>query len=138
MAKRKAAGTPRVKMAYGLQNGSKVKVADNSGARVVKIISVKGYSGRLNTYPKATVGDMVIASVQKGNPKMRRQIVKAIVVRQKRPYTRESGEIISFEDNAVVVVNEHGDPRSNEAKGPVAREAISRWPRIGGIASIVI
>ncbi len=138
MAKRKAAGTPRVKTAFGLQNGSKIKVADNSGARVVKIISVAGYSGRLNTYPKATVGDMVIVSVQKGNPKMRRQIVKAIVIRQKRPYTRESGEIISFEDNAVVIVNDSGDPRSNEAKGPVAREAISRWPRIGGIASIVV
>lgn len=138
MAKRKAAGTPRVKSAYGLQNGSKIKVADNSGARVVQIISVIGYSGRLNTYPKAAVGDMVVVSVKKGNPKMRRQIVRAIVIRQRRPYSRESGEVISFEDNAVVIVNELGDPRSNEAKGPVAREAISRWPRIGGIASIVV
>ena len=138
MAKRKSAGTPRVKMAYGLQNGSQVKVADNSGARIVEIISVIGYSGRLNTYPKATVGDMVVASVKKGSPKMRRQIVRAIVVRQRRPYTRENGEIIQFEDSAVVIVNDAGDPRSNEAKGPVAREAIARWPRIGGIASIVV
>jgi large subunit ribosomal protein L14 len=138
MAKRKAAGTPKVKQAYGLQVGSKIKVADNSGARIVQIISVAGYSGRLNTYPKATVGDMVIASVKKGNPKMRRTIVRAIVVRQRRPYTRENGEMIAFEDNAVVVVNPQGDPRSNEAKGPVAREAISRWPRIGTIATTVV
>ncbi|MDH5403579.1 MAG: 50S ribosomal protein L14 [Candidatus Heimdallarchaeota archaeon] len=138
MAKRKAAGTPRIHSTYGLQNGSKIKVADNSGARIVEIITVAGYRGRLNRYPKASVGDMVIASVKKGSPKMRRTIVRAIVVRQRRPYRRESGEIIQFEDNAVVIVNPQGDPRSNEAKGPIAREAISRWPRIGTIASTVI
>lgn len=138
MAKRKAAGTPRVKTAYGLQNGSQVQVADNSGARLVQIISVSGYKGRLNRYPKATVGDMVIASVKKGSSKMRRTIVHAIVVRQKKPYVRENGEVISFEQNAVVVVNPQGDPRGNEAKGPVAREAINRWPRIGAIASTVV
>ncbi len=138
MAKRKAAGTPRIRTSMGLQVGSKIKVADNSGAKIVQIISVAGYKGRLNTYPKATVGDMVIASVKKGSTKMRRTIVRAIVVRQKKPYTRENGEIISFEDNAVVLVNPAGDPRSNEAKGPIAREAVNRWPRIGGIASTVV
>ncbi|MHA2251949.1 MAG: uL14 family ribosomal protein, partial [Candidatus Kariarchaeaceae archaeon] len=70
--------------------------------------------------------------------KMRRTIVRAIVVRQRRPYQRESGETIFFEDNAVVIVNPQGDPRSNEAKGPIAREAVSRWPRIGTIASTVV
>ncbi len=138
MAKRKAAGTPRVKAATGIQVGTKIRVADNSGARIIQVIAVAGYRGRLNRYPKAAVGDMVIASVKKGNPKLRRTIVRAIVVRQKRPFTRESGEMISFEDNAVVIVNPQGDPRSNEAKGPIAREAINRWPRIGTIASTVV
>lgn len=138
MAKRKAAGTPRMKIASGIQVGTQIKVADNSGARIVEVISVAGYRGRLNRYPRASVGDMVIASVKKGNPKMRRTIVRAIVVRQKRPYKRDSGEMIVFEDNAVVIVNPTGDPRSNEAKGPVAREAVNRWPRIGTIASTVI
>jgi large subunit ribosomal protein L14 len=138
MAKRKAAGTPRVRSAAGIQVGTKIKVADNSGARIIQVISVAGYRGRLNRYPRASVGDMVIASVKKGNPKLRRTIVRAIVVRQRRPFTRESGEMISFEDNAVVIVNPQGDPRSNEAKGPIAREAINRWPRIGTIASTVV
>jgi large subunit ribosomal protein L14 len=138
MAKRKAAGTPRIKTAAGIQVGTRIKVADNSGARLVEVITVAGYRGRLNRYPKATVGDMVIASVKKGSPKLRRTIVRAIVVRQKRPYKRESGEMIAFEDNAVVIVNPQGDPRSNEAKGPIAREAVNRWPRIGTIASTVI
>lgn len=138
MAKRKAAGTPRVKSAFGIQVGTKIRVADNSGAKIVQVISVAGYRGRLNRYPKASVGDMVIASVKKGSPKMRRTIVRAIVVRQRRPYKRESGETIIFEDNAVVIVNPQGDPRSNEAKGPIAREAVNRWPRIGTIASTVV
>ena len=138
MAKRKAAGTPRTKTATGIQVGTKIKVADNSGARIIQVISVAGYRGRLNRYPKASVGDMVIASVKKGNPKLRRTIVRAIVVRQRRPFTRESGEMIFFEDNAVVIVNPQGDPRSNEAKGSIAREAINRWPRIGTIASTVV
>ncbi len=138
MAKRKAAGTPRIKSAFGIQVGTKIRVADNSGARIVQVISVAGYRGRLNRYPKASIGDMVIASVKKGSPKMRRTIVRAIVVRQRRPYQRESGETILFEDNAVVIVNPQGDPRSNEAKGPIAREAVSRWPRIGTIASTVV
>jgi len=138
MAKRKAAGFPRYGASAGIQAGSRVRVADNSGARIIEVLTVAGYRGRLNRYPKAAVGDMVIASVKKGNPKMRRTIVRAIVVRQKRPYRRESGEMISFEDNAVVVVNPQGDPRSNEAKGPIAKEAINRWPRIGTIASKVV
>ena len=138
MAKRKAAGFPRYHTANGIQTGTQIRVADNSGARVIEVLTVVGYRGRLNRYPRASVGDMVIASVKKGNPKMRRTIVRAIVVRQKRPYKRESGEMISFEDNAVVVVNPQGDPRTNEAKGPVAKEAINRWPRIGTIASKVV
>ncbi len=138
MAKRKAAGTPRVRLSTGLQVGSYVKVADNSGARLVQIIAVKGYKGRLNRIPFATVGDMVIVTVKKGTPQLRKQIMPAVVVRQAKPYRRESGEWIQFEDNAVVITNPAGDPRGNEARGPVAREAVSRWPRIGTIASKVV
>ncbi len=138
MAKRKTAGTPRVRTSNGIQVGTKIKVADNSGAKIVQVIAVHGYKGRLNRYPRATVGDMVIASVKKGSQSMRRSIFPCIVVRQKRPYTRENGEVIRFEDNAVIVVNPQGDPKGTEAKGPIAREAVGRWPRIGSIASMVV
>ena len=138
MAKRKSAGTPRFRTAKGIQVGSKVKVADNSGAKVIQVIAVHGYKGRLNRYPNACIGDLVIASVKKGSQQLRRTIVPCIIVRQRRPYSRANGEVIRFEDNAVVVVNPQGDPRSTEAKGAIAREAIDRWPRVGSIASIVI
>ncbi len=138
MAKRKAAGTPRIRLSTGLQVGSYVKVADNSGARLVQIIAVKGYKGRLNRVPPASVGDMVIVTVKKGTAQLRKQIMPAIVVRQAKPYRRENGDWIQFEDNAVVITNPAGDPRGNEARGPVAREAVSRWPRIGTISSKVV
>lgn len=128
----------RIRINAGLQVGSYVKVADNSGAKEVMIIGVPGYKGRLRRIPFAGVGDMVVASVKKGTPEMRRQIVRAVIIRQRRPYRRPDGTWIAFEDNAVVIVSSDGTPKGSEIRGPVAKEAAERWPRIGQIASIII
>ncbi len=138
MAKRKAAGVAKIRTSYGLQVGSKVVASDNSGAKIVQVISVKGYRGRLNRYPRATVGDMVIVTVKKGTPQMRRQVFPAIVIRQRKPYRRKNGEWIRFEDNAVVIVSPQGDPKGSEIRGAVAKEASERWPRVGHVASIIV
>ncbi|MHA1607630.1 MAG: 50S ribosomal protein L14 [Candidatus Freyarchaeota archaeon] len=127
---------PRV--SRGLPVGARVICADNSGAKVVQIISVIGYKGRLNRYPTAGVGDMVSVSVKEGTPEMRRQVLRAVVVRQRKPYRRKNGEWIQFEDNAVAIVSPEGDPKGSEIRGPIAREAAERWPRIAGIASIIV
>ncbi len=122
----------------GLQTGSKVACIDNTGARVVEIISVIGYKGTRRRYPKAGIGDMVVVSVKKGKPELRKQLFDAVVVRQKRPYRRPEGIMVSFEDNAVVLTNRNGDARGSGIKGPIAREAANRWPRIAAIASLVV
>jgi len=122
----------------GLQTGSKLVCIDNSGAREVKIISVIGYKGTRRRYPKAGIGDMIIVSVRKGKPELRKQLFEAIVVRQRRPYRRPDGAMVSFEDNAVVLTNRNGDVRGSGIKGPIAREAADRWPRIAAIASMVV
>ena len=122
----------------GLQTGSKLACIDNTGARVVEIISVIGYKGTKRRYPKAGVGDMVVVSVRKGRPELRKQLFDAVVVRQKRPYRRPDGITVSFEDNAVVLTNRNGDTRGSGIKGPIAREAANRWPRIAAIASMVV
>ena len=88
--------------------------------------------------PKAGVGDIVIASVKKGTPEMRRQVVYAIIVRQRRPFRRADGVMISFEDNAAVITTEEGETKGTDIKGPVAREAAERWPRIAATASTII
>ena len=122
----------------GVQVGSYVKVADNSGAKEVMIIGVMGYKGRLRRIPWAGVGDMVVVTVKKGTPEMRKQVVKAVVVRQRRPFRRPDGTWVAFEDNAVVIVSPDGTPKGSEIHGPVAREAAERWPRIANIASIIV
>jgi large subunit ribosomal protein L23e len=76
---------------------------DNSGARNLYIISVKGIGARLNRLPAAGVGDMVMATVKKGKPELRKKVMPAVVVRQSKPWRRADGVFLYFEDNAGVV-----------------------------------
>jgi large subunit ribosomal protein L14 len=138
MAKRKTVGRTQVHITKGLMVGSRIRCTDNSGARIVEIIAVKHYKGRLNRIPKASVADMVIVSVKQGTPQRRKQIFPAVVVRQRSPYRRRSGDWIQFEENAVVLTNEVGDPIGSEIRGPVAKEAAEKWPRIAHQASIIV
>lgn len=122
----------------GLPLGALIPCADNSGAKVISLIGVKAYHGVARRIPAAGVGDMFIASVKKGSPEMRAKVVYAIVVRQRRPYKRADGTMVRFDDNAAVLVTPDGEVRGSEIKGPVAREAAERWPRIASVASIIV
>ena len=126
------------KISKGLLAGSVVKCADNSGARAIRIIQVMVYKGRLRRVPKAAVGDMVVVSVRRGAPDMRKKIFRAVLVRQKRPFRRTDGVWVQFEDNAAVIMTPEGEMRGSEIKGPVAKEAAERWPRIASAASIIV
>jgi len=127
----------RSKVPRSLNAGAKIDCVDNTGARVVEIISVKGYRGVKNRMPKAGIGNMCVVSVKKGTPEMRKQILLAVVVRQRQEFRRPDGLRVSFEDNAVVIVDEDGIPKGTDFKGPVAREAAERFPKIGTTASNV-
>lgn len=118
--------------------GAILDVTDNTGARSIQVISVLGYRGVKNRMPKAGIGDMVVASVKKGTPDMRKQIIKAVIVRQKKEFRRPNGMRVAFEDNAAVVVDDRGDPKGTEIKGPVAREAAERFTKIASAATMVV
>jgi large subunit ribosomal protein L14 len=122
----------------GLQNGSRLDVVDNSGAKQIEIITVPKYHGVANRVPSAGVGDLVIASVKKGTPQMKRQIVFAVIVRQRRPMRRADGTMIFFEDNAAVITTDNGETKGTDIKGPVAREAAERWPRVSATANMIV
>ena len=123
----------------GLPVGSQIPTCDNSGAKVIEILSVKGYKGVKRRKPSAKVGDIVRASVKKGRPDMMKQMVYAIVVRQRKEYRRANGLRIKFEDNAAVVLkDEKGNPKGTIFKGPIAKEATERWPGVAKVASIII
>jgi len=127
------------KITRGLNLGSNVLAADNSGARIVRIVGVKGGKTRRGRQQYAKVGDLVKISVRKGDPKMKGQIFDAIVIRQKKPYQRNTGERIAFQDNAVALLkDEKGNPKGTQIKGPIAKEAGERWPFVNKIAKYVL
>lgn len=122
----------------GLQVGSTLQCADNTGASIVRIIAVLGYHGVRRRRPCAGLGDQVIVSVKKGTVDMRRQILRAVVIRQRRPFRRPDGLMVQFEDNAAVITTETGETKGTDIKGAVAREVVERYPRIGVLASTIV
>ena len=134
----KGAAGQRPKMARGLPNGCMLKCADNTGARALRLIQVMGSKGRLRRVPSAAIGDMVVVSVRRGTPDLRKKIFQAVLVRQRRPFNRPEGVWVQFEDNAAVLMTPEGEMKGSEVRGPVAREAAERWPRIASAASIIV
>jgi large subunit ribosomal protein L14 len=103
-----------------IQTLSYLNVADNSGARKLMCIRVLG--GRRQT---ATIGDVIIAVVKDALPNMplkKSDVVRAVIVRTKKGVHRENGMMISFDENAAVVINKEGNPRGTRVFGPIARE----------------
>uniref|UniRef100_A0A8I5UAZ1 60S ribosomal protein L23 n=1 Tax=Pongo abelii TaxID=9601 RepID=A0A8I5UAZ1_PONAB len=100
MWKRGRGGSSGVKFrnSVGLPVGAVINCADNTGAKILYIISVKGIKGQLNRLPTAGVGDMGMATVKKGKPELRKKVHPA----------RKDGVFLSFEDNAVVLVSNKG------------------------------
>ena len=126
------------KVTKALSVGSRIKCIDNSGAKEMEIIAVKGFKGRRRMRPKAGVSDLVICTVKKGDEKIRHEVVRVVIVRQKKEYRRPNGLRIKFEDNAGVIVNEKGEPRGTQIKGPIAKEVVERFPTVGKLASMVV
>jgi large subunit ribosomal protein L14 len=117
---------------------SLVKVADNSGATLARVIGVIRYKPVWRRIPGASVGDMVVVSIRAGKPELRKQIMRAVVIRQRRPYRRVDGTWIAFEDNAVVIMTPEGEPKGTEIRGPLAKEAAERWPNLAPLATIIV
>ncbi|XP_078539588.1 large ribosomal subunit protein uL14-like [Lissotriton helveticus] len=131
-SKRGGSSGVKFRISLGLPVGAVINCADNTGAKNLYIISVKGIKGRLNRLPAAGVGDMVMATVKKGKPELRKKVHPAVVIRQRKSYRRKDGIFLYFEDNAGVIVNNKGEMKGAAITGPVAKECADLWP---GIAS---
>jgi len=128
----------RPHIARGLPQGSIINCADNTGAKKLRIINVIGYKGRLKRIPSACVGDKIIVSVKRGSPDLRKQVLPAIIIRQRKPYRRRDGVWVQFEDNAAIIITPEGELRGSEIRGAVSKEAAERWPRVAGASSIIL
>ena len=104
-----------------IQNESRLRVADNTGAREVLCIRVLGGSKRRYAH----VGDIIVATVKNATPNgtiKKGDVVKAVVVRTKKPFGRDDGTMIGFDENAAVIIDAANNPRGTRIFGPVARE----------------
>lgn len=127
------------KVTKGLHIGSYVLASDNSGARIVKITSVKHGKSKKGRQQSAKLSDWVKVSVREGKPDMKGVVFDAVVIRQRKEYRRKTGERVCFEDNAVALLkDEKGNPKGTQIRGPVAREVQERWPSVAKIAQFVL
>jgi large subunit ribosomal protein L14 len=121
-----------------IQIYSRLRVADNSGAKTISCIGVPGGSGRRY----AGLGDIIVASVKEAAPAAairKGEVVRAVVVRTSKGYRRRDGSHIRFDDNAAVIVNQENLPRGTRIFGPVARELRDRnFMRIVSLAPEVL
>ena len=121
-----------------IQQETRLKVADNSGAREILCVRVKGGSHRRY----ARIGDVITATVKQANPQggvRKGEIVEAVVVRTRKQLGRRDGTYISFDENAAVLIDPQGAPRGTRIFGPVARELRDRnFMRIVSLAPEVL
>ncbi len=124
-----------------IQDRSIVTVADNTGAKVGRVFKVLGGSKRRY----AGLGDVVVISIQTAEPRKatkKKDICKAVVVRQTKPFRRANGSYVRFDDNAVVIIEKQGKemgPKGNRVFGPVARELTERgWQNIASLAPEIV
>ncbi|HLD62938.1 MAG TPA: uL14 family ribosomal protein [Candidatus Norongarragalinales archaeon] len=126
------------KVGMALTIGTQMVCDDNSGAKIVEIIGVQGAGTRLRRYPGAGIGNVVTVAVKKASkPEMIKKKEKALIVRQKKEF-RRGKQRVRFEDNACVLIDDTGLPKGTEIKGCVAREIAERFPKVVGVASIVV
>nr|GEW82089.1 60S ribosomal protein L23 [Tanacetum cinerariifolium] len=116
MSKRGRGGSAgnKFRMSLGLPVAATVNCADNTGAKNLYIISVKG------------------------KPDLRKKVMPAVIVRQRKPWRRKDGVFMYFEDNAGVIVNPKGEMKGSAITGPIGKECADLWPRIASAANAIV
>jgi len=125
-----------------LQDRSIVKIADNSGGQIGRVFKILG--GSRKRY--AEIGDQVVISIQTAQPRKsvkKKEVHRAVVVRQSKPYRRKDGTYIRFDENAVVLIvgsgKEPKEPKANRVFGPIPREVVEKgYQRIGSLAPEIV
>ncbi|CAI9102515.1 OLC1v1000797C1 [Oldenlandia corymbosa var. corymbosa] len=140
MSKRGRGGSAgnKFRMSLGLPVAATVNIADNTGVKNLYIISVKGMKGRLNRLPTACVGEMVMVTVKKGKPDLRKKVMSAVIIRQRKPWCRKDGVYMYFEDNTGVIVNPKEKMKGSAISGPIGKECDDLWPRIASVANAIV
>merc|ERR1719488_234488 len=140
MSKRARGGRSGIKyrISCGLPVACVMNCADNTGAKNLYVIAVTMIGARLNRLPSGSVGELFLASVKRGKPELRKKVLPAVIIRQRKAYRRREGYYIYFEDNAGVIVNNRGEMKGSGISGPVAKECADLWPKIAAHAGSIV
>ena len=140
MSKRARGGRSGIKykISCGLPVAAVMNCADNTGAKNLYVIAVTKIGARLSRVPSGSVGELFLASVKKGKPELRKKVLPAVIIRQRKAYRRREGYFLYFEDNAGVIVKPNGEMRGSAITGPVAKECSELWPRIAAHAGSIV
>lgn len=120
-----------------IQAGTKLKVADNTGAKLIECITVLGHKKG----HKASIGDIITASVKLAIPRgtvKKKEIVRAVIVRTKKELRRDDGSYIKFDENAAVIIDKENNPRGTRIFGPIPREIRNGFMKIISLAPDVL
>lgn len=120
-----------------IQPGTRLKVADNTGAKEIECITVLGRAKD----DQGEIGDIISASVKSAIPRgtvKRKEVVKAVIVRQQKAFSREDGSYIRFSENAAVIIDPSGNPRGTRIFGPIPRELRRGYMKIISLAPEVL
>jgi large subunit ribosomal protein L14 len=130
----------RAKISKSINVGSWINVADNSGAKIAKVVNVRNYHGVKDRQPKCGVGDTVFVVIKKGSPDTVHKKFPAVIVRQKKEFRRLDGTRVAFEDNACALVKDIDkyEPQGTILRGPLPKEISIRFPHITKISSKVV
>ena len=137
MKRGRAGRQAKLRMSLGLNVAAVMNCADNSGAKNLYVVAVKGIGSQLSRLPKAACGDLVLATVKKGKPELRKKVCQAVVIRQKKAWRRREGLWVYFEDNAGVIVNVKGEMKGSGITGPIAKECAELLPKIASTAPAI-
>jgi len=120
-----------------IQPGTRLKVADNTGAKEIECITVLGRAKKNG----GEIGDIISASVKDAIPRgtvKKKEVVKAVIVRQAKHLAREDGSYISFDENAAVIIDANKEPRGTRIFGPIPRELRAGYMKIISLAPEVL
>ncbi|KAL2504254.1 60S ribosomal protein L23 [Abeliophyllum distichum] len=127
----------KFRMSLGLPVVATVNCADNTRAKNLYIISVKGIKGHLNRQSSACIGDIVMATVKKEKLDLCKNVMLAVIVCQCKPWRRKDGMFMYFEDNLEVIVNPKDEMKGFAITGRIRKECADLWPRIFNAANAI-
>eukprot|EP00477_Mikrocytos_mackini_P000052 GAHX01000053.1.p1 GENE.GAHX01000053.1~~GAHX01000053.1.p1 ORF type:complete len:141 (+),score=24.73 GAHX01000053.1:45-467(+) len=122
----------------GVQVGTLVQCTDNSGVKLLKVISVTQACSRLKRRASASVGAILVCSVKKGKEDQLGKVVRAVLVRQRKYINRKGSPRIKFENNAAAMLNDNNEIKASSISGPVAKECLEKFPKVGSISHCVV